>query len=113
MNTQDGVSELRRSYKYQRWLQQVNGSSCVLCHQSYSNTQSPRLEIHHIWAFAQYPNKRWDTDNAMTLCHDCHLLVHKLQKAGLLSELELDTLRIEYKTTITELVYRLLAEKYA
>ena len=40
---------------------------CRICH-----TQD-RLEVHHIRRFATYPDVRWDADNGVTLCHDCHV----------------------------------------
>jgi 5-methylcytosine-specific restriction endonuclease McrA len=33
-----------------------------------------RLQVHHIWPFAGYPERRWDVDNGITLCADCHRL---------------------------------------
>ena len=31
-----------------------------------------RLQAHHIRGYAQYPELRWDVDNGLTLCVDCH-----------------------------------------
>lgn len=40
---------------------------CRLCH------SQDRLEVHHIKTFGHHPESRWDVDNGVTLCHDCHV----------------------------------------
>lgn len=34
------------------------------------------LNVHHILSFAKYPEARYDIDNGITLCYDCHLAAH-------------------------------------
>ena len=46
--------------------------SCVWCSKS-----GCRLNAHHIETWAQAPGKRFDLDNLVTLCEECHLTVHK------------------------------------
>ena len=41
---------------------------CRLCH------VQDRLEAHHIYPFSTHPGKRWNLDNGITLCRDCHRL---------------------------------------
>lgn len=30
------------------------------------------MEAHHIWSYAEFPSKRFDVDNGVTLCGPCH-----------------------------------------
>lgn len=41
---------------------------CRRCH------GTARLETHHIHPFGQYPEKRWEVSNGVTLCRSCHQL---------------------------------------
>ena len=40
------------------------------------------LHAHHILRFAEHPDKRWDLDNGLTLCHSCHGAVHTASNAN-------------------------------
>lgn len=35
------------------------------------------IEAHHIKGWTEYPSLRYDVDNGITLCKDCHLRRHK------------------------------------
>lgn len=39
---------------------------CRICH------STDRLEAHHIRMFGKYPEHRWEVENGVTLCRDCH-----------------------------------------
>lgn len=57
------------------WAQQVklrDGYVCV------KGCISRRLEAHHIEAFAQNVDLRWELSNGVTFCYDCHKEFHKL-----------------------------------
>lgn len=34
------------------------------------------LNAHHIYNYSDYPEKRYDVDNGVTLCYDCHSAFH-------------------------------------
>lgn len=54
-----------------------DGFACVRCGK---NKTGPRtLHVHHIKAWAGNPSLRFDPENAVTLCRDCHNWVHSRQ----------------------------------
>jgi 5-methylcytosine-specific restriction endonuclease McrA len=66
----EGGQNERVNPDYLKWRKAVlkrDKGYCRLCH------SKTRLEVHHIYRFATYPEKRWQTDNGITLCHDCHV----------------------------------------
>lgn len=57
-----------------RFVRKRDGHRCRRCGQPSSRTI--RLHIHHIRPWAGNPDHRYDTDNLMALCKDCHIWVH-------------------------------------
>jgi 5-methylcytosine-specific restriction endonuclease McrA len=49
---------------------------CQLCGYSKGHI----LNAHHIKPWAKYPELRFDLDNGITLCRDCHIKIHKKNK---------------------------------
>lgn len=48
--------------------------TCQIC----SSRSSGNLHVHHIKKFSDYPELRYDPNNGMTLCKDCHKeIVHR------------------------------------
>lgn len=59
---------------YREWRVKVFSSDnyrCRLC------SRAGYLEAHHIKSWANFPELRFDENNGMTLCVDCHCLVDK------------------------------------
>jgi len=73
-----GVSSLRdrdmSSLHYRRWRQGVferDGYTCQICGQ-----WGRSLNAHHIQNYSEYPGDRYDIDNGVTLCSECHKVFH-------------------------------------
>lgn len=47
--------------------------TCQICHEVGNN-----LNAHHIKSWKDYPDDRYDLDNGITLCFECHKWVHRL-----------------------------------
>lgn len=69
-----GITEenhkLRTSFEYRNWKKEVferDDFTCQICNQIGTN-----LEAHHIKQFALYPELRFEIDNGVTLCKNCH-----------------------------------------
>ena len=61
------------------WRQSVferDGWSCQRCEQ----VGGCRLEAHHILSFAEHISLRFDIDNGITLCLECHNAIHQKNK---------------------------------
>ena len=74
------TSTLRLSYKYQRWHDLViknNPFCCKHCGRGVHNTLNITLHVHHIKSFALYPELRFDVNNGIILCDECHRQLHK------------------------------------
>lgn len=67
--------DLRRSSEYKWWRIQVferDNYTCKKC----GDSRGGNLRAHHIKPFAEYPERRFDVSNGLTLCHPCHELEH-------------------------------------
>lgn len=62
------VPELR---KWRKAVFERDNYTCDICHQI-----GGRLNAHHLDCWAEYPDKRYDADNGITLCDDHHRKVH-------------------------------------
>lgn len=76
-NWQGGVSkenDHRDSYDYKEWRKSVyqrDGYRCVNC------GSKEKLNAHHILSWRDFPEKRYDIQNGITLCEKCHIQFHK------------------------------------
>ena len=55
--------------EYRDWRQEVlerDNFTCQLC------GSQERPEAHHIYKYSEYPDRRFDVDNGIVLCHWCH-----------------------------------------
>lgn len=65
----------RNSKAAKAWRRAVftrDNFTCALCGQ-----KGGKLNAHHIMPWAKYPELRFDLDNGITLCQDCHRDVHR------------------------------------
>ncbi len=80
-NWQGGLSLIRsryrRDFRHIIWKRKVlerDEHECCEC-QDVSNIS--KLEAHHLREYALYVDQRYDVENGVTLCHNCHRDVHK------------------------------------
>ena len=66
---------LRKSKEFKEWRKSVFERDEYRCTKCSSNKD---LHPHHIKAFAKYPELRFDLDNGITLCSECHGKEHGL-----------------------------------
>jgi len=72
----------RRTVEYKQWRAAVfkrDNYTCQDCGDKFYKGCGRQIELHphHIKPFAAYPDLRYDIDNGITLCKDCHLKCHK------------------------------------
>lgn len=61
--------------QYKQWRSDVftrDNWTCQTC-----NERGISLEAHHVKSWAEYPEFRFDVNNGVALCKDCHLLTRK------------------------------------
>jgi len=72
-NWKGGLTELvrgiRRSPEFYQWRKAVLERDNHIC-QDCRTTEN--LSAHHIFSIIDYPEKVFDIDNGLTLCHECH-----------------------------------------
>lgn len=64
----------RSSVEYVQWRKAVfvrDGFQCQVC-----NRVGGKLNAHHIKPFAKYKELRFDVDNGITVCVECHKDIH-------------------------------------
>src|SRR5574344_118033 len=67
--------EIRNSQEYADWRTQVFERDNYTC--QHCKKVGGKLNAHHIKEFSKYPDKRFDVDNGLTLCVECHKKVHR------------------------------------
>jgi len=68
--------------KYKEWRTKVftrDNWTCQNCGKRSKAGEPVYLEAHHIKSWAKYPELRYKVDNGITLCRECHKLIHKLK----------------------------------
>lgn len=61
--------------EYKKWRRRVferDNFTCVICKEV-----GGELNAHHIKPYVDYPELRYDVNNGITLCEDCHIAVHR------------------------------------
>lgn len=59
------------SFEYVNWKKYIlkrDNYTCQCC-----NKKGGSLNVHHIFNYADNPDKRIDVDNGICLCEECHL----------------------------------------
>ena len=68
--------KIRYSHEMDVWRNLVfkrDNFTCIIC----KDSKGGNLEAHHIKPFSTYEKLRFDINNGMTLCHICHINIHK------------------------------------
>lgn len=65
----------RQSSKYRRWRNKVFKRDRYTCRKCGDDAGS-NLTAHHILSADEYPDLRYEVDNGLTLCEDCHSKIH-------------------------------------
>ena len=78
----------RSTFEYLEWRKLVferDGYTCKKC-----GSKSVKINAHHIFNWKDYPDRRYDIENGITLCEHCHIYFHKIygKKFNDLSQLE-------------------------
>jgi predicted HNH restriction endonuclease len=72
----------RNTPEYKLWrlsVYQRDGFKCKKCGQKLRKGRN--LQAHHIMPWATYPLLRYDVNNGITLCWDCHKIMKEVESA--------------------------------
>ena len=67
-------------YALMSWTKTVRKRDCHKC--TWCNS-TENLVAHHIWHKVFCPESALDVDNGITLCHECHMEQHRLDKLNI------------------------------
>ena len=67
------------TYEYGLWRKSVFTRDSFTC-QSCGDNKGGNLHAHHILSFSEFPHKRLDISNGLTLCRKCHIKTHSGKK---------------------------------
>lgn len=83
----DGSAPLRQTMYARSFWKEIaktvyerDGYLCQRC--GLKHSKQNRLHAHHVKPWAGNPNFRFDTNNIITLCRDCHTWVHSKQNTA-------------------------------
>lgn len=71
----------RSKIEYRDWRKSVfsrDNYTCQHCGARNGNGKEITLEAHHLNGYKNFPDERFDIDNGITLCKECHKLFHSL-----------------------------------
>jgi len=74
------------SPEYKKWRNAVfkrDNFTCQICFgedEKVLNKKKNPLEAHHIKFWSEYPDLRYDVDNGITMCDECHFGFHTLKE---------------------------------
>ena len=71
----DIKNAMRKGHLYFSWRRQVFGRdkyTCQGCNIRSGNGKTVHLQAHHILSFSEFPESRYDVNNGITLCVECH-----------------------------------------
>lgn len=71
----ENVHEIRNSKEYSLWRLAVYERDHYTCQNC--GKVGGKLNAHHIKPFKRFPEFRFDVNNGITLCFECHKLAHK------------------------------------
>ena len=66
------VNHDRYTREYKQWRSAVFDRDNYICQQC---NNGGRIQAHHIHSWSNYPEQRFDIDNGITLCEECHKAV--------------------------------------
>lgn len=76
-----GVQNLRWCPEYTMWKKAVlrtKGKQCGVCGEG--SSRKTFIHVHHIKSWATYPEYRFDVNNGLPVCKQCHLKLHTKKK---------------------------------
>lgn len=84
-NWKGGVTDIshriRESSEYKQWRKSVFTKDKYTC--QHCGKTGGNLNAHHIKPFSLYPDMRFDVNNGITLCRECHIKIHKTEREWL------------------------------
>ena len=76
------LRDLRKSFEYNEWRIKVYKRDDYTCQMCGDRGNGLKIDAHHTLSFVDYPEHRFNVDNGITFCKECHGIIASISNSG-------------------------------
>lgn len=87
-----------RDEKHQKWAKKVKQRDNYTCQLCFASGSGVYLHSHHLNSWDLFPDQRYQLDNGITLCNQCHFSFHKISGLGTNTKYQFEQFKVLFQT---------------